>query len=118
MGFKNATFGGDSCDVINGMKGSPVPNQAVSNILKSCTKEARSLYSWNVGAVTREVNKIADYLARMSTRFPKGMHVKVDPPEELQGLLEDDRAAFPYWRFMYSKQQLVCMYRMSFPLPL
>lgn len=102
MGFKKATFEGDCCDIINGMNGSSAPNQAVSNILKACTKEARSLDSWSTRAVPREVNKVANYLARMSSRFPRGMHIKIDPPEEIKTFLEDDHAAFPCWRFMYS----------------
>lgn len=95
MGFKKVIFEGDSCEVINGMASDPVSNQVVCNILRACRKEARSIESWSMVAVTREVNKAADHLARMSARFSRGMHIKVDPPEELLILLEDDGAAIP-----------------------
>lgn len=74
MGFKKITIEGDSKEIITAMRSNPNPTSMICNILKACRQELRSVESWKLELIPRELNAVADQLARSSKLYPKGLH--------------------------------------------
>ncbi|XP_019163602.1 PREDICTED: uncharacterized protein LOC109159944 [Ipomoea nil] len=97
-GYSNVLIESDSSDVVNFLQDSRPSCIAAHNILEACKKELRRLNHWQVSAINREQNYVADALAKMAINHDFGLLSLTDPPDEITTLLDNDRDSLPVWR--------------------
>lgn len=75
MGYRNIIVEGDSKEVIDAMSNSSNTTSSIGNILKACRQELRQIETWKLELIPREINTVADQLAKSSRLYPKGLHL-------------------------------------------
>lgn len=71
LGFKNIILEGDSTALVGAITDTSAARSPIHNIIKACREELRTMETWKVVAIPREINAVADHWPNQLDTTPK-----------------------------------------------
>lgn len=99
LGFQHINIEMDSASIAGMLQEENQPDQALSTLIVDCYLIMKSFNSYTISHIFREGNKIADRLAEMGHRAPRGFTLIPEPPPELYLDLSRDKRGHMTPRF-------------------